>query len=48
MNPMISAELARSRIEELHRDQLARDARRARRQLRRSGAQARSGHPASV
>lgn len=52
MNPMISAELTRFRIADLHRnaqrDQLARDARRARRQLRHSGAQARSGRPASV
>jgi hypothetical protein len=52
MNPMISTELTRFRIADLHRnaqrDQLARDTRRARRQLRRSGTQARSGQPASV
>jgi len=52
MIPMSSAELTRFLIADLHRDvqraRLARDARRARRQLRHSGAQARSGQPASV
>jgi hypothetical protein len=52
MTPMISAELTRSRIREFHRnaqrDQLVRDTKRARREQRHSGAQARSGHPAGV
>ena len=52
MNPVFSAELDRTRIADLQRDahgfRLARDARRARRQLRESGAHARPGHPAGV
>jgi hypothetical protein len=52
MNPIICAELSRSRIEDLRRNaqrnQLVRDARRARREQRRSGSQARRRHPASV
>ena len=49
---MISAELTRSRIEDLHRDaqrsQLVRDASRGRRQQYCSGTRTASGHPASV
>jgi hypothetical protein len=52
MNLMLSAELTRLRIADLHRnaqrDQLARDTRRVRRQQGRSGARTVSGHPASV
>ena len=49
---MISAELTRRRIEDLHRDahrdQLVRDASRGRRQQCCSGTRTASGHPASV
>jgi hypothetical protein len=52
MNPITSAELSRSRIEDLRRnaqrDRLVRDARRARREQRHSGSQAASSHSASV
>ncbi len=52
MNPIISSELSRSRIEDLHRKaqrhQLVRDAGRARREQRHGGRQAALGHPASA